>query len=105
MAKRSIVWTNVSEIQLKEILTFFTQRNKSGQYSRKLYKKFSAELKKAAKNPELGIKTKLIRIRGLIVEDYILFYEIFEDRILILKVWDCRQNPENLILQENTAQR
>lgn len=98
MAKRAIVWTNVSEIQLKEILTFFTQRNKSGQYSRKLYKKFNAELKTAAKNPELGIKTKLVQIRGLIVEDYILFYEIFEDRILILKVWDCRQNPENLII-------
>lgn len=99
MAKRAIVWTNVSAIQLKEILTYFTQRNKSGQYSRKLYKKFIAELKLAAKNPEIGIKTKLVKIRGLIIEDYILFYEIFEDRILILKVWDCRQNPENLIIQ------
>jgi len=97
MAKRAIVWSNVSEIQLKEILTFFTQRNKSGQYSRKLYRKFKAELKTAAKNPELGIQTKLDKIRGLIIEDYILFYEILEDKIIILKVWDCRQNPENLI--------
>ena len=96
MAKREVVWTKVSEIQLKEILAFFTQRNKSGQYSRKLYRKFKAELKTAAKNPELGIPTKLNQIRGLIIEDYILFYEILEDRIIILKVWDCRQNPDNL---------
>lgn len=98
MAKRAIVWTSVSEIQLKEILQFFTQRNKSGQYSRKLYNKFNAELKTAAKNPGLGIKTKLDLIRGLVVEDYILFYEILEDRIIVLKVWDCRQDPNNLII-------
>ncbi len=96
MAKREIVWTNVSEIQLQEILKFFTQRNESAKYSRKLYKKFKTELKTAAKNPEIGIRTKLDQIKGLIIEDYILFYEILDDRILILKVWDCRQNPDKL---------
>jgi plasmid stabilization system protein ParE len=96
MAKREIVWTNVSEIQLQEILEFFTQRNKSALYSRKLYKKFKTELRTVAKNPEIGIKTKLDQIRGLIIEDYILFYEILEDRILVLRVWDCRQNPDKL---------
>jgi hypothetical protein len=34
-----------------------------------------------------------------IIEDYIIFYEILEDRILILKIWDCRQNPDNLTIQ------
>jgi hypothetical protein len=75
MATREVIWTKISEIQLHEILEFFTKRNKSGQYSRKLYKKFKTELKTVAKNPESGIKTKLGQIRGLIVEDYILFYE------------------------------
>jgi len=96
MAKREVIWTKVSEIQLQEILEFFTNRNKSRQYSRKLYKKFKTELKGAAKNPESGLKTKFDQIRGLIIEDYIIFYEILEDRILILKVWDCRQNPDKL---------
>lgn len=96
MAKREIVWTNVSKFQLQEILEFFTIRNRNGEYSRKLYNKFKTELKIVAKNPEVGIKTKLDQIRGLIIEDYILFYEILEDRILILKVWDCRQNPDKL---------
>jgi plasmid stabilization system protein ParE len=96
MAKREIIWTKVSEIQLQEILEFFINRNKSGEYSKKLYKKFKTELKTVAKNPEVGIKTRLDQIRGLIIDDYILFYEILEDRILILKVWDCRQNPDRL---------
>lgn len=96
MANREIVWTKSSEIQLQEILEFFTLRNKSGQYSQKLYKKFKSELNRAAKNPEIGIKTKITLIKGLIVGDYILFYEILEDKIMVLKVWDCRQNPEKL---------
>lgn len=96
MAKREVIWTKVSEIQVQEILELYTQRNKSGQYSRKLYKKFKTELKAAAKNPEVGVKTKLDQIRGLIIEDYILFYEILYDRIIILKVWDCRQNPDKV---------
>jgi hypothetical protein len=75
MARREVIWTKVSEIQLQEILEFFTHRNKSGEYSRKLYKRFKAELKTVSKNPELGIKTKLDLIRGLIIEDYIIFYD------------------------------
>ena len=96
MVKREVIWTRISEVQLQEILEFFTKKHKSGQYSRKLYKKFKTELKNAAKNPDIGIKTKLYQIRGLIIDDYILFYETLEDRILILKVWDCRQNPDKL---------
>ncbi len=96
MAKREVIWTKNSEIQLQEILEFFTKRNKSGLYSRKLYKKFKTELLTVSKTPELGIKTKLDQIRGLIIEDYIVVYEILEVSIIVLKVWDCRQNPDKL---------
>lgn len=96
MANKEVVWTRNSEIQLQEILEFFAARNKSSRYSLTLYKKFKSELNRVAQNPEIGIKTKLALIKGLIVGDYILFYEIFEDKIMVLKVWDCRQNPEKL---------
>jgi plasmid stabilization system protein ParE len=99
MAKREVIWTKNSEIQLQQILEFFIKRNKSGLYSRKLYNKIKKELLTVSKNPELGLKTKLDQIRGLIIEDYILFYEILENQIVILKVWDCRQNPDKLNIQ------
>jgi len=97
MAQRKIVWTQNAELQLQQILLFFIERNKSGLYSQKLYQKFKVELLNAAKKPEIGIQTKLKQIRGLIVLDYILFYEIFEDKLMVLKVWDCRQNPNKII--------
>jgi plasmid stabilization system protein ParE len=96
VVRRKVVWSGNSAIQLQEILEFFKTRNKSAHYSQKLYKRFKTELKTAALKPEIGIKTKLDQIRGLIIGDYILFYEILEDKILVLKVWDCRQNPDKL---------
>ena len=96
MAKRRVVWTKNAESQLQEILQYFSERNKSEEYSLKLYRLFKDELEKVAINPDIGIKTKLYNIRGLIVKNYILFYEIYKELIMVLNVWDCRQDPNKL---------
>jgi len=96
MVKRKIVWSNRAKIKLFEILEFYNERNKSTTYSKKLYKKFTKELLLLKKQPEIGIKTDLDNVRGLIVEDFILFYEIYPEMIVVHTVWDCRQNPESL---------
>jgi plasmid stabilization system protein ParE len=96
MAKREIIWSKNSEIQLHDILVFYINRNKSSSYSVKLYRRFKLELEKTVTNPEIGIKTKLDSIRGLIVGNYILYYEVIVDKIIVLKIWDCRQDPEKL---------
>ena len=96
MVKRKIVWSNRAKIKLFEILEFYNERNKSTTYSKKLYKKFTKELLLLKKQPEIGIKTDLDNVRGLIVEDFIIFYEIYPEMIVVHTVWDCRQNPESL---------
>jgi plasmid stabilization system protein ParE len=100
MVKRRVVWSRNSEIQLQQILTFFNERNKSDKYSQKLYKKFKKSLQIASKKPEIGVKTKIDAVKGLIVSDYILYYEILEDKIMVLKVWDCRQDPNKLNISQ-----
>jgi len=99
MVKRVVVWTRNSEIQLQNILGFYNRRNKSIFYSEKIYVKFKTKLNTTIENPEIGIKTKLNNIRGLIVDNFILYYEILPDKIMVLKVWDCRQNHEKLRLK------
>jgi addiction module RelE/StbE family toxin len=96
MAKRKVVWSTLAKLETQEILEYFLNRNKSATYSRKLYQLFKRELYRLSKYPEAGLKTKLTNVRGLVVKDYILFYEVFDDRIIVLKVWDCRQNPDKL---------
>lgn len=96
MVKRKIVWSNRAKIKLFEILEYYTERNKNATYSKKLYKKFSKELVTLKKQPEIGIKSDFESVRGLIVDEYILYYEIYPEMIVVHTVWDCRQSPESL---------
>ncbi len=96
MAKRKIIWTQKANIRLFKILEFYSERNQSTTYSKKLYKRFTKELNLIVRQPEIGIRTDFESIRGLIVEQFILFYEVNSNFIIVHSVWDCRQNPEDM---------
>jgi plasmid stabilization system protein ParE len=98
MAKRKIVWSARSQKRLYEILDFNIERNKSNSYSNKLYKLLQKETKILLKYPFLGLKTTEDSVRGLIIDEYIIYYEVTEDKIIIHTIWDCRQNPESNII-------
>jgi plasmid stabilization system protein ParE len=96
MGKRGIIWSENANKKLFEILEYYAQRNKSKRYSIKLYNRIRNELLLLAKQPEIGIKTEIEDVRGLIVDDYVLFYEFDRNTIIVHTLWDCRQNPEDL---------
>lgn len=96
MAERIIVWSENAKFELKEIFEYFNFRNKSKIYSLKLNKKIQSELKLLIQNPEIGKKTDAINVRGILIENYFIFYQINEIHLVILSVWDTRQNSENL---------
>ncbi len=80
-------------------MEFYAQRNKSKTYSIKLYQRFKKELSILVKQPEIGIKTEIESVRGLIVDDFILFYEFDRERIILHTLWDSRQNPDDLSIK------
>ena len=96
MAARRIVWTSPAKHQLKAIFEYFNFRNKSKSYSLKLNILIQTELKTLLNQPNIGKKTDCINVRGLLVENYCVFYEINETHIIILSVWDTRQDPKRL---------
>jgi len=96
MAKRKVIWSHSARIKLFMILEFYTERNKSKTYSKKLYTKFNKELLLLLKQPEIGIKTEIAAVRGLIVDEFILFYEVKAEMIIVHTLWDSRQNPSDL---------
>lgn len=77
-------------------MEFYEQRNKSKTYSIKLYQRFKKELYILIKHPDIGIKTEIESVRGLIVDDFTLFYEPDNEKIIVHTIWDCRQNPDDL---------
>jgi plasmid stabilization system protein ParE len=99
MGKRKIIWSSKANKKLFEIMEFYAQRNKSKTYSIKLYQRFKKELSILVKQPEIGIKTEIESVRGLIVDDFILFYEFDSERIILHTLWDSRQNPDDLSIK------
>jgi toxin YoeB len=99
MAKRKIVWSDSAKKRLYGILEFYIERNRSKSYSTKLYKLFNKEVKILLKYPDLGLKTSEESIRGLIIDTYIIYYEVTDDKIIIHTIWDCRQDPYSKIIK------
>jgi len=87
MAKRKIVWSNRAMKRLYGILELSDQRNKSRTYSKKLYQLLHKQVKILIKYPETGLKTTEDTTRGLIIGDFIIYYQLTEDKIIIHTVW------------------
>ena len=99
MVKRKIIWSNRAKIKRYEILKFYIAKNRSNSYSKKLNHRINKELRLLIKYPKLGIKTGIKGVRGLIIENFILFYELDKNIIIVHYIWDSRQNPEELVIK------
>ena len=99
MARREIEWLPTAERKLFAILVYFAERNKSKTYSVKLYKTLNRELQLLNKNPEIGMKSDYENIRGLIVGNYTVFYEVTPNKIVVHSLWDNRQDSDEIIIR------
>jgi addiction module RelE/StbE family toxin len=95
MAKQ-IIWSLRAQKDKKEILTYWLQRNKSNQYSKKLNQLFKDSIQLLREHPYVGKSTDDNSVRIKIVKEYLLIYEVTETSIIILSIWDGRQNPSKL---------
>lgn len=93
MVQRKIIWSNGARLDLLDILDFYIKRNGSVAYSKKLNLKFQKSIQLISKNPFIGTQTDFEMVRALIKDDYQIIYEIFDQLILIIMIWDCRRNP------------
>jgi len=93
MVKRKIEWLIEAKFDLKDILEFYIERNGSAIYSKKLNAKFNKSIQLISKNPFIGAQSDFSKVRTLVTDDYQIIYEIFDEVLLIIKIWDCRRNP------------
>jgi plasmid stabilization system protein ParE len=96
MGNRKIIWSLRAQIKLFQILEFYSERNQSKVYSLKLNAAIKKQLAQIQRQPEIGIKSEIESVHGLIYDNFIIFYEVDSTNIIIHSIWDCRQNPEDL---------
>jgi len=100
MVKYKVEWSIEARLDLLDVLEFYRIRNKSAVYSKKLNSKINKSIKLIIKNPLIGLQSQLESVRALITGDYQIIYEIFDNVILIIMIWDCRRDPEDKILDQ-----
>ena len=97
MAKRKIVWTETAAKQRREILRYWTERNKSTSYAEKLIEIIAKHLKVISKNPEAYKESQIDEVRESAMGHFSLYYKISSNHIIVMAFWDNRQDPKKLL--------
>ncbi|MEP6556570.1 MAG: type II toxin-antitoxin system RelE/ParE family toxin [Ferruginibacter sp.] len=93
---RQIIWSLRAQKDKGEIFKYWSQRNKSNRYSKKLNQLFKEAVQLLREYPYIGRSTDDDSVRIKIVKEYLLIYEFTETSINILSIWDGRQDPSKL---------
>ncbi len=93
---RKIIWTERAHQDRIKIFTYWNDRNLSNIYSKKLQILIKESLNLISKHPFVGQLTDMQNVRTKVLKDYLIIYEITLNEIVILTIWDCRKNPQDL---------
>ncbi|MFO7720662.1 MAG: type II toxin-antitoxin system RelE/ParE family toxin [Gillisia sp.] len=97
MAKKLVVWTETAIKQRREILKYWTLRNKSTIYAEKLLGLIRDRINSIIKNPEAGKPTSHLNTREVAIGNFSIYYKLTSQHIIITAFWDNRQDPEKII--------
>lgn len=95
MVKKEIVWSKLAKTQLKAVLEYYVLQNGNSNYSLKLLNQVEDLLNTLSKSELIGRLTFNKFTRVIVMKNYLIFYEINENRIKIISFWDNRQNIKN----------
>ena len=93
---KEIIWSTTAEKEMNDILNFWLIHNQSPTYSIKLFGLINEAIEGLPYYPLIGRKTDFGNSRLIIVDSYLVFYEVHATQIVILSVCDGRQDPENI---------
>lgn len=96
MAKRAIVWTKTASIQRREILKYWTIRNGSDKYAKKLIKLIASRIMIIAKNPDAFKLTDFPDTRVSAMGHFSILYKTTDELLIITGFWDNRQDTRKL---------
>ncbi|MBK7763240.1 MAG: type II toxin-antitoxin system RelE/ParE family toxin [Bacteroidetes bacterium] len=93
---KSVILTLEADVERKQILQYWNERNHSNNYSKKLDKVFRANFNMLASFPKMGKSLGINDLRVLVVKDYLFVYREIEEFVEIISIWDSRRDPNKL---------
>lgn len=98
MATKEIAWSKEAIQDRYKIYVFWLENNGNSNFSEKLELEFKNATKLLSFYPNIGKETDVEGVREKIVKSYKIFYRHTHKSILILRIWDTRQDPKKLII-------
>ena len=84
-------WTAVK--QRRQIIIYWTEKNQSPTYARRLIEVTAKHLKIIAKHPTAFKETEIEGVRESAMGHFSVYYKIASDQIIVMAFWDNRQDP------------
>ncbi|SHG89733.1 hypothetical protein SAMN05444372_111103 [Flavobacterium micromati] len=104
MAKRKVIWSTHSSMDMVEIMNYYTHRNKSKDYSQKLYNSIQFKLKTLDFSVALPQKTSDNKLFYFTIKHIFIGFDCNNNNNLnVLLVIDDRRNPELIKKMLNTT--
>ena len=97
MGKKKVVWTRRAEIQMFAIMDYYAERNKSDDYSLKLYEAIELKLSKVDFTVSIPQKSAIENIFYLVHNHISVFFTLEGNTLFVVLVWDERRNPNELL--------
>lgn len=97
MAERVVVWTETAAKQRREILKYWTLRNGSTTYAKKLIQLIQKRVRVILNNPHAGKATTHPNTRETAMGNFSIFYRVDFNQITVTAFWDNRQDPNKLL--------
>ncbi|MDO9615069.1 MAG: type II toxin-antitoxin system RelE/ParE family toxin [Bacteroidota bacterium] len=97
MAKRIVVWTETAARQRREILKYWTKRNKSTIYAEKLIQITATQIRVILSQPESFKLSTYPGTRESAMGHFSIYYKLTKDKLIITAFWDNRQDPKTLL--------
>ena len=97
MVKKSIIWSERAVTEFQDTLEFYIERNGNNDYAFKIFNKTENLLEILQENEFLGRLTENKITRVVVMDTFLIFYEVQKQNIELLSFWDNRQNPEKRI--------
>ena len=94
---RKIIWSIRAQEEKEAIFAFWDEHNKSKTYSRKLNKLFNEAISLLQEHPYIGRETNIENVHVRIVRQYLIVYRIQGNNIVIVRIWDGRRNPADML--------
>lgn len=97
MASIKVEWTKRAEKEFLNALDNHISRNKSNRYSEKLIDKVELSIERISLFPGIGRIADDQKRRIVVIDSYLLIYELRNEIIYIDSFWNSYQNPEKRI--------